>query len=496
MVEAGEGVYKKSIRSGKWFFLNILSQKLIGVVSFFILARLLVPGDYGVMAAIMLVLGLINQLTTVPFGDALTQRKGDIERYLDPLWTFEILRSAVVVIFIFFAGGSLANFFHLSGTDSILMSYSGLLVLISAFSNPRQIYFFKELDFFKVFIRDVVSQIAFVATAVCYALFIKASPLALFFGYAAQYFSGVCLSFFLHPVIPRFSARFNNLMELIGYSKWSYGQDLMSFLSSQLDRMVVGRLLSPHELGVYARSKDLSSTASSIVFTIFDKVGFAAFSKVQDRMDKVREGFLKSVDVVLIAAIPITVILLFEGGALVRILLGEKWLSLVVPLKIFALGNIFFVFNRIVSPVLNAIGRPDVNFKINAIQLALTLPSMYIGFRYFDFRGLSVSIVITWIIMLCYVVIRTRGILMIPKRSFYPSITSGFIACVGTLVMDLIFRSFRNVNTSTIIILVQVAILGAIYFSLLLWSSWKIGKGPYETLRSILRELGVLPQKC
>ena len=177
-------------------FLNILSQKLIGVVSFFILARLLIPGDYGVMAAIMLVLGLINQLTTVPFGDALTQRKGDIERFLDPLWTFEILRSAVVVIFIFFAGGSLANFFHLSGTDSILMSYSGLLVLIPAFSNPRQIYFIKELYFHKVFIRDVVSQIAFVATAVCYALFIKASPLALFFGYAAQYFSGVCLSFF------------------------------------------------------------------------------------------------------------------------------------------------------------------------------------------------------------------------------------------------------------------------------------------------------------
>ncbi len=490
--ETEEGVYKRSIRSGKWFFLNIMSQKIVGIVSFVVLARLLIPEDYGIMAAVMLVIGLINQLTTVPFGDALTQRKGDIEKYLDPLWTFEILRSSVVAIFLFFAGGLLADFFHLSVTSSILMRYSGLLVFISAFSNARQIYFFKELNFQKVFIRDVVSQIVFVVTAVGYALLIKASPWALFIGYAAQYFSGVCVGFFLHPVMPRFSVRFSNLMELVGYSKWSYGQDLMNFLSSQLDKAVVGRLLSPNELGVYAKSKDLSSTASSVVFSLFDKVGFAAFSKVQDRMDKVREGFLKSVDVVLIAAIPITVLLLLEGGEIVRMLLGTMWLPLVVPLKIFALGNIFFIFNRIVSPVLNAVGRPDINFKINATQLALTLPGMYIGFRLFDFRGLAVSIVLTWVVMLCYVIFQAKGILRIPKRLFYPSFASGLIACASVLAIDLIFRIFRNANTSTTIILAQVAALGAVYFFSLLLSSRKIGKGPYATFCSILRELGVL----
>lgn len=492
MEEANVGVYSKSIRSGQWFFLNIASQKFIGVISFFILARLLLPADYGAMTAVLLVIGLINQITVIPFGDALTQRKGDIESYLDPLWTFEIMRSVVCALFLFLVGDMSADFFHLSGSTASLMRFSGLLILIPAFANARQIFFFKELDFKKVFLRDVVSQIIFVVTAVAFALFFQASPWALFVGYAAQYFSGVLMGFILYPVPPKLSFHLYRLKDLLGYSKWSYGQDLMNFLSSQIDKVVVGRLLSPNELGLYAKAKDLSSTATSIVFSIFDKVGFAAFSKVQDRMEKVHEGFLKSVDVIVIGALPITMMLLLEGGAIVQIFLGTSWLPLVVPLKIFAFGNLFLVFNRVVAPVFNALGRPDINFKINILQLVVTFPTMLIGYQIMGFRGLPYAIAISWAIILVYVVFRARKILHIPVKDFVPALKSGFIACIGITALDFLFRLFDRTNLSTPVLLLQIGILGILYFVLLFSLSLREKHGPYKTLISIFREIGIV----
>lgn len=488
------GVYAKSIQSGKWFMASVFCQKFLNLATFFILARLLAPVDYGVMTAALLVVGLLNQLTDFTFGDALTQRKGSIEPYLDPLWTFDVIRSLGIGLILYFASPFIVDFFHISPTFLPLIRVSGILAVLPSFSNIRQIYFFKELQFRKVFVRDVLAQFAFSLGAISVAIFVSATAWALFAGYMAQYVVGLAMSYILHPSRPAFSAQFHRLKDLLGYSKWVYGQNFLDLLFTQVDKLFVGRLLSSTELGVYSKAKDMASIATATLGSMINKVGFAAFSKVQDRLEKVQEGFLKSLDVLLVISLPVALLLLLEGGAVVMIFLGTKWLALVVPLKIFAFGNLFLAFVRIVSPVLGALGRPDINFRLNSFQAVLSVPLLYFGYRLWGANGMAFGVVIAWIAFLAYAVLQARLILRIPKRAFFPAFLCGGVACAGVLVVDVLIRSLTPGGSIALLwLFARVSVLGILYFFLLFGMSRKLGNGPWYTVRSILKELKVLP---
>lgn len=482
-----EGVYHKSIHSGKWLLINILTQKALSLVTFFVMARLLLPEDYGVITVVLLVVGIINQLTTFPFGDAITQRQGDVEAYLDPVWTLDLLRTGALAIGFFFAGGLIANFFHVPSHAIGMIQFAGIFLVIPALANIRQLYFFKQLDFRKVFVRDVVSQIAYATTAIVYAIYIQPSPWALFYGYCALYLTGMIASYLLAPARPAISFRFRPLKTLVPFTKWVYGQDFLDLFLAQIDKLVVARLLEPALLGIYSRAKDLSSMTTSILTSIISKVGFPAFSLLQDRMDKIKEGFLKSVDVLLMAALPFAIIMLLEGGAIVRMLLGVPWLPLVVPLKIFAFGNVFLSFVRVVIPVFSAIGRPDINTKLNALQAILSVPLMVVGYYFFGFRGLASAVVITWIVMLSVVILKARPILRISTQEIAPGFVSGTVASVGVFIVDLLFRLTLPGDLSALLVLLKLAVLSATYLGLLFWTSTRFTTGPLQTLISVSR---------
>src|SRR3989344_3748628 len=150
-----QGIYQKSIKGGFWYMASVFGQKTLNLVSFFILARLLAPTDYGIMAIVMVVISPLNQLTTVSFGDALMQRQGSIEKFLNPLFTLDLFRACLLAVVIFVFGPALATFFHVTEPSLILLiRVSGLLLVIQALGNIRTIYLYKELELKKIFYRD------------------------------------------------------------------------------------------------------------------------------------------------------------------------------------------------------------------------------------------------------------------------------------------------------------------------------------------------------
>ncbi len=91
-MENSEGTLKKSIHGGKWMFLNTLFQQSFSLISFPILARLLVPEDFGIISLLFVVPNLLNLITTIGFEFTLIQSKEDPKKYLNEVWTLNILR--------------------------------------------------------------------------------------------------------------------------------------------------------------------------------------------------------------------------------------------------------------------------------------------------------------------------------------------------------------------------------------------------------------------
>jgi len=486
------GVYHRSIQSGKWFMLDALSQKFISIIAFLVLARILVPDDYGVIALVVMVGNLLDQLTNFMFGDALLQRKDSIEKYLDACWTFDLARALILTVLIYFCGGFLADFFHMQGGQALMMRLGGVLVLMPYFCNSRQAYFFKDLNFRIIFYRNLFAQLALSIATVAFALFINASAWALFAGYIAQSLVGITLSYVFYPVKPRLDFHFGKLRELVSYSKWVYAQSFLALLFSQIDKLTVGRMLNTQRLGLYSKSKDLASMSSGMITSMIRKIGLPAFSKVQDRLDKIQEGFIKSVDLTILVSLPLILFLIAEGGTLVSVLLGPKWLALVVPLKIFAFGNLFLSFMGIANPVLGALGRPDINFKTSAFQALLSIPLMCLGYYFFGANGLAVGVVIVWFFVLLFIVYTTRPILKIGKKAFIPSLVSAAIATAVAMLSDLVLRQIHVGLDDRILGIGRLAILGLLYFIVLYVVSRRFKQGPWSTFLSILKELHLL----
>lgn len=470
--------------------MGILMQKALSLVGLLILIRLLQPEDYGAIAAMLLVIGLFDQFTTIPFGDALVQRKGEVERYIDPLWTWDLVRTTIIAFIIAFLAGPLADYFQLQGIARQLMPWVGFaFLLIPASGNPRQVYFFRKLDLRRVFIRDVVAQLSFLFVAVSYVLVVDRSVMALFLGHVARFTSAMVMSYVLYPAWPRLSFSFGRLRDLMGFGKWAYGQNVVEYAASVADRFLVGGLMGAERLGLYARSRDLALTASGILAGALDKVGMPVYARIQDEREKLQQGILKSIDVFALTAVPFSLLLLLEGGTLVPLVFGMQWISIVLPLKIFAVGGLAFGLSYILQPLFTGIGRPDIVFRLHVIEAIVTLPLLYIGGMSRGPIGLAAAVSMGWFVTLLFGVWYARPILRLDKRTVLPVLLPSLAAVTLTTLVDIAGRDVVHATGFWLLNLIWVGCLGIVYVVLVLVASKIIGQGPYSTVSGVLNQL-------
>lgn len=484
-----EGVYARSVKSGWWYGASIAVQKGLGLIGLLILIRLLQPEDYGAFAALVVVAGLFDQFTSIPFGHALIQRKGAVDGYMDPLWTWDLCRVAVVALLIAFFAGPLADYFEMTGIGRQLMPWAGLFLLIPALGNPRQVYFFRLLDMRRVFWRDFGAQAGYLAAALIYAFGVEASVAALFVGQIGRYVAGAIMSYVLYPARPRLSFAFGKLRDLLNFGGWIYGQNLVNYLAGTADRILVGGIMETERLGLYTRARDLSLTASSTVASGFDKIGMPAFARLQDEAVKLKAGIVKGLDLFVLTAVPFALIVLLEAGTAVPLILGEQWIAIVLPLKIFAVGSLAHALLSLLQPLFVGTGQPKKSFQLRLVQALIALPLLAAGGLLYGPVGLAVAITISWIVALLFGVWRARTIVRLQAADVWSTAIPALVAVVATFVVDLAGRGAVHAFSAWWSDLLWFGALGLVYVAALLAVSFRMGHGPFETVNTIMNQL-------
>ncbi|OGY90197.1 MAG: hypothetical protein A2677_04175 [Candidatus Komeilibacteria bacterium RIFCSPHIGHO2_01_FULL_52_14] len=486
LMSSDPNIYTKTVHSGKWFALSTIAQRIINFFAFLILARLLLPADYGVISIVFLVTGIIDDVSTPGFGAALLQKKDNVEYYLRAVWTWDVLRSAVLAGLIVILSGEISSFFKIPQYH-LLIALSGLLLVIPSVSNPKQLYFFKELDFKKIFIRDVTGGLVYAVAAVLWVIFVSPTAWALFWANVISQTSEVAMTYVLMPARVRFDFRLRKLWDLSHYSRWIYGQNLLNYFLTSLDKIFIARMLNSSDLGVYARAKDLPTVITSPVTSGIRRVGFAAFAKVQDSLGQVQRGFVKSVDFFLLVSVPVSVLLILEGGTLVQVFLGDKWLPISMPLKLFSIAAILLGLVGIARLVANAVGRPSLNFKTNVMQLIVSAPILYIGILNYGLLGAVVGSMLSWTIVLLYTIGVMRPVLQLNFKSFVPTIVSFAVPSLGTLLVDVLFRNQIHAWFNPFERLGWIAFLGLFYMAILFLVARLFDESPWHSFVAMLK---------
>lgn len=473
-----------SLLAGHWSVVNTISQKFFGYGTFFITARLLTPADFGLIAIAAIIPNLIDACTSLSFENALIQKKdGEEKKYLNAIWTFNVIRSILLFAVVILLGPLFASFFH-AEEATLLFQMSGFLLFIPGWSNIGQIYFFKNLDFKKVFLRDLSGS----ATS----FFVSVGGAMLFHTYWALFLASVLSvtmnigsTYLLNDYRPHFDFKFRKLRELLPYSQWIFGQQLFGQLARTLEDSIVARFTDPTSVGLFTKAKGLANAPTSPVVSLINKISFAAYSRVQESLAHVREGWSKSFEVIFVVAFPFLVAILVAGDRLVLILLGDKWIAIAENLKILTIAATIDILTvTLTAPVLNALGKPRIQFTAGVLYVIVLITALLFLTPLYGITGAAYAMAASSLIAGAYSVFHLHRLVQLSLPKIAETVLSVVIATAAPLLFALLFLRFPLFNTTLgFLFLGGVISLGYLYTMYLTYRFAK--KGPYPTLRII-----------
>ena len=310
------------------------TDRAIGLLSSIILARLLVPEDFGLVAMATITIGLTSVFLEFGVHIALIQNANATKEHYDAAFTLRILQTSFLAVALWFVAPYAADYFHDERVTAILRWLS-LGTLIGGFENVGVISFQKEmrfgLEFQLAFIRRIS---AFLVTVI--VAWILRDYWALVIGTLVSKTLGVWITYLAHPMRPRLGTK--KIREIFSVSQWVLVQGIGNYLDKNLHRILVGRRASATTLGAYTLASEISAMPSTELLAPLNRVLFPSFVRVKDQPAEMKRLFLLAQGLQTTIVIPAALGLSLVAPEIVTLLLGERWLAAIPFLQWLVLG--------------------------------------------------------------------------------------------------------------------------------------------------------------
>ncbi len=371
-------VGRKMAKGAGWTVATRLSIQVIGFLSTIVLARLLVPEDFGLVALATTIYAALLALTEFTFDAVLIQNQRAGRAYYDTAWTLQVARNVTLALVLTAGAASIAAFLGDPRLESILYCLAAV-ALVEGFQNIGIVDFRKHFLFHLDFLYMVVSKLAMIVVAVPLAIH-WGNYWALVAGIAAGGCTRVTLSYAMHHYRPRFALR--KWRAIIRFSKWLLLTQAGTFFFERGDTFVIGKILGAQSVGVYAIAYELANLTTSTLMAPIRRAAFPGFAAVAADAEGLRRSFVDVYAFALLLATPAAVGVGLVAEPLVRVALGTQWLESIPLVRILALYGFFSVANAGSAPVMMALGRPHLLTYVLAAGLVLLVPVLILGTLY------------------------------------------------------------------------------------------------------------------
>lgn len=396
------GYLKDTIKGVTWVGAFRGFTRVIAFARMAILARILIPAQFGLFGIAMLVLAFLEILVETGINVFLIQEKENIDEYINTAWVVSIIRGLIISLVIFLAAKPISIFFEAPGSLNLLCLLA-LVPLIRGLINPSIVKFQKELRFQKEFWFKSSIFLFDAGVTVILALTIRSAS-SLVWGLIAGAVLEVLLSFIYTRPIPKFSLEVVKIRRIISRGKWMTGAGIFQYLFRQGDDAVVGRILGTTSLGLYQVAYKISSLPISEVADVAARVTFPVYMKISKNRKRLKGAFYKTLLVVSVLAIPFGLIIFFFSREIILVILGDQWLEAVPVLKVL---SIYGIIRAIINPSLTvflAVKKQElvtlVTF-ISILGLAVSIVPLVIRF---GIVGAGISTIIGSLVSLPFVV--------------------------------------------------------------------------------------------
>ncbi len=365
-------IKSKALKSVKWSSFGELLSRSISPLITLILARILMPSDFGILGVTTITIGILQSIQTFGLDAALIQRETELKKAANSVFWINFALSLFSYCLILLFAPVIGHFFHSDSVVNVLRVLCLQLPIYALcsthFSLLKRGFLFKHLFFVKFGISLIPGLVA-----IPLALLGK-GVWALVWGYLAGSVYQVLILWMISSWRPTFDFDKNITKKLLSFGFWVLSEGLLGMVIVWGDAIILGHFMGIGDLGIYRLGFSFVMFAFGLFFNPLSPVLYSTFSRLQSDFGQLKKTFLNVNQLIATVSIPMGVGLALCAGTISQAVFGDKWKGIEVVILSLGIMNGFAWLVGINPEVYRAIGRPDVNAKLQILTAVYYIP--------------------------------------------------------------------------------------------------------------------------
>ena len=482
-----QSVTQKLVKGAAWIMASRILINIITFASSILLARLLLPEDFGLVALATGLGAIATALSALPISEALIRTTHIEQDHFDSAFTLGLIRATALAILLLVLAWPTALLYQ----DDRLLPIMGVLAFnafASGFFSARWPMLQKQLSFGPDFVMGVSSQIVGSVSSVLIAYYFR-SYWAIVVPLALLQILCVVITHLYAPYRPRIC--FTRIPEIWSFSIWMTFSTTLNTINARIDTLLIGAVLGQRAVGFYSYGESRANTPTREISWPLIRVLFPGLSAVQHDHDRLASAYSRMQSVIFAVCAPAGVGFALVADQFVHVLLGDKWLPIIPIMQVISVVLACETIIVAVSPLAMTLGRTRELFTRDMIVFAIRMPVIILGLVLFGITGVLIARIVAMLSTVTIFLGFARNIVGVSVRDQLRGCSRSMAALAIMTLCTLSFKSLAQhaAGINAITLLATVAV-GALSYAAAHGLFWLLAKRPYGVETELLKIFG------
>jgi O-antigen/teichoic acid export membrane protein len=451
----------KTILGAGWTVSSRLAGRLLDFGTVLILARMLTPADFGLTALAMTLTVIVDTVFQVPLIQALTRLDDVRKPHLDTAFTLGLLRGLVLSFIILAAAWPFAHIYH---DDRLIALVATLAIgpMARSLYSPGIVEFIRKMSFRQTFVAEILGKVISSLIAIL-VVYLGGGYWAIAASSVTAPVAMTLISYLLAPYRPALSlSKFSEFSTFLG---WYSTAQIVSTLSWQYDRILLGYNITKSELGQFTMASDLGDMPTQSLIGPAMTPVMAAFARISGDPERLRNAYLKASRFTMLLAAPTCIGMSLTSDMIVDVLLGAKWKEAAFYLQWLSLSVVLNAFYQPVQSLALATNRTDFIFRLNLAELCSRVVLVSLGVYFYSLTGVVAARLAMSVIWFVLSLIAAQYLVGTRVASEVANLWRVAAACTAMTVLVLLLRhELVGSNINEVVELGLTASVGAVAY--------------------------------
>lgn len=359
-----------------WSAFGTFSVQAIKFIIGIILARLLMPSDYGLIGMLAVFFAISQMFIESGFSNALIQKTDRTEDDFSTIFYFNLVVSIIFYFLLFVTAPYIADFYHTPQLTSLTRALS-LIILFNALAIVQQARLSINLDFKTP---ALISLISVVISGII-GVYMAYTGFGVWALVVQSLSSSIIRSFALfyhNRWWPQAVFNVASLKKLFGFSSKLLAAGFVATIVNNLYSMLIGKIFNAKDLGFYTRAKQFPELLSTTISSILQGVTYPILTSLQNDSERMVSVYGRLMRVTVFFVIPLLTLFALLADPFIHLFLTDKWMPVVPLIQWLCFARMITPISALNMNILNAVGRSDLFFKVDISKLPLTIAALLV----------------------------------------------------------------------------------------------------------------------